>query len=84
MGWTGFVGKMKDGKCFGFGTTFNTEFFNIPENYSVEDIIEIINHSYISRAGEIRSYGTTVNKSSERYDFIYRECPFFECYLDNL
>jgi len=33
MGWTGFAAKMKDGKCFGFGTSFRWEFFQIPKGY---------------------------------------------------
>lgn len=31
MGWTGFAAKMKDGKHFGFGTSFHWEFFQMPE-----------------------------------------------------
>jgi len=46
MGWTGFVMKMKDGKHFSFGTSFHFEFFDMPENYTPSDIVEVINHSY--------------------------------------
>jgi len=85
MGWTGFVGRMKDGECFSFGTTFLMEFFDMPEKYSVEDIDEIINHSYISKLGEIRSCYAEVEKPTDKHnDLIYRERPYFECYLDNL
>jgi hypothetical protein len=45
---------MKDGKYIGFGTRFLTEFFQMPDNYSTDDIIEIVNHSYVLKKGEIR------------------------------
>jgi hypothetical protein len=41
MGWTAFTAKMKDGKIFSFGTSFRTEFFDLPHGYSYDDIIEI-------------------------------------------
>lgn len=56
MGWTGFTAKMNDGKSFSFGTTFNVDFFDMPEGYAANDIIEIHNHSYISKSGEIKSH----------------------------
>ncbi|MFY7733357.1 MAG: hypothetical protein ACOVSR_07710 [Bacteroidia bacterium] len=86
MGWTGFVGKMKDGKYFGFGTAFNWEFFQMPEGYSVNDIEEIINHSYVLKNGELRSHRQGPKTIPEEYKdaVIYRERPFFECYVDNL
>jgi len=81
MGWTGFAAKMKNDQYFGFGTGFGTEFFQMPENYSVEDIVEIVNHSYVLKTGELRSFAQL-----DDYDnaVIYRERPFFECYMDNL
>lgn len=84
MGWTGFVAKMKDGKCFSFGTVFDTEFFDMPESYSVEDIEEIINHSYTLQTGEIKSCHDISVFTNDNKDFVYRERPYFECYLDNL
>ncbi len=44
MSWTQFVGVMKDGAEFGFGTTFLMEFFDMPEGYRGDDIIEIRSH----------------------------------------
>jgi hypothetical protein len=71
MGWTAFTAKMRDGKVFGFGTSFNFEFFDLPEGYSYDDIVEI--HS-----------GKVVNADGEEQDFIpdwnvhyYRERPYF-------
>jgi len=86
MGWTGFAAKMKDGKYFGFGTTFLWEFFQMPDGYSVEDIEEIINHSYVLKTGELRSHKVPFLETPSDYEkaVIYRERPFFECFLDNL
>ena len=86
MGWTGFAAKMKDGKYFGFGTTFSFKFFQMPDGYSVEDIEEIINHSYVLENGELRSHreGNQTLTDEWKNAVIYRERPFFECYVDNL
>lgn len=86
MSWTCFVGKMKDGVNIGFGTTFYTEFFDIPDGYSADDIIEIVNHSYIHESGQMYRYRERPFMSSKDYEKIVvcRERPFFECYIDNL
>jgi hypothetical protein len=86
MGWTGFAVKMKDGKHFGFGTTFLWEFFQMPEGYSTDDIDEIINHSYVLKTGELRSHreGHLSRPDDYKDAIIYRERPFFECFIDNL
>jgi hypothetical protein len=74
MGWTGFKVRMKDGSIFKFGTTANTEFFHMPDGYAVEDIDKIEN-------GDDRSI--LYSKVSDE-TIIYRECIFFECYIENL
>jgi hypothetical protein len=86
MGWTGFAAKMKDGKYVGFGTSFLREFFQIPNNYSTDDIVEIINHSYVLKNGEIRSHKVPFLKPPDDFETaeIYRERPYFICYIDNL
>jgi hypothetical protein len=86
MGWTCFAAKMKDGKHFGFGTTFLYQFFQMPNDYSVDDIEEIINHSYVLRSGELRSHreGFVTRPDEYKDAIVYRERPFFECYIDNL
>ena len=82
MGWTAFVAKMKDGKCFSFGTGFSMDFFDMPESYKVQDIEEIVNHSYTLKTGEVVSYGEKA--THDNYDVVYRERPYFECFIDNL
>lgn len=84
MGWTGFVAKMKDGKQFAFGTSFLFAFFDMPKGYSVDDIVEIINHSYIDKNGNLKSYHSPGVYDEFDRDMVYRERPYFECYLDNL
>ena len=39
--WTPFTAKMKDGSFFALGTPFNFEFFDLPEGYTYEDIVEV-------------------------------------------
>jgi len=84
MGWTGFVAKMNDGNQFAFGTSFLFDFFNLPKGYSPTDIVEIINHSYIDKDGNLKSYHDP--KVYEEFDrsLVFRKRPYFECYLDNL
>ncbi len=86
MGWTGFAAKMKNGKHFGFGTSFLTEFFHLPKGYSVDDIVEIINHSYVLKNGELRSHRQGPETRPEEFQdaIVYRERPYFECFLDSL
>ena len=86
MGWTGFAAKMKDGKTFGFGTSFSFEFFSMPEGYVVEDIVEIINHSYVLESGEICSHrqGPLTRPEEFKKAVVYREKPYFDCFIDNL
>lgn len=69
MSWTAFSALMMDGKEFKFGTTFLTEFFEMPHGYAASDIVKI-----------------TPAPRGERYksEGIYRERPFFTCYLDGL
>jgi hypothetical protein len=84
MGWTGFVAKMKDGKQFAFGTTYLFEFFNMPKGYLPNDIAKIISHSFLDKDVNLKSYH--VPEDYEQFDrsSVFRERPYFECFLDNL
>jgi len=86
MSWTGFVVKMKDGKYFAFGTTYLFEFFDMPDGYSVDDIEVIVNHSYVSESGELRSHKVPFFDFPADYNraIIYRERPYFDCFVDDL
>ncbi|MCP3929440.1 MAG: hypothetical protein GY705_10105 [Bacteroidetes bacterium] len=69
MGWTEFYATMEDGKEFCFGTTFNIEFFSMPEGYKASSIVKII---------------PAVRGMPRKFKQVYRERPFFECYIENL
>lgn len=69
MSWTEFYAIMRDGQEFRFGTTFLTEFFDMPSGYIATDIVKII---------------PAVRGESPRQEKIYREKPFFTCYVDGL
>src|SRR5688572_12571736 len=78
MGWTAFTAKMHDGRVLSFGTTFNFEFFDLPEGYSYNDIAEIHSGMIVDHSGEERAF---THDSNVHY---YREKPFFYCYTDLL
>jgi hypothetical protein len=48
MSWTQFVGVMRDGKEVSFGTTYHTEFFNMPHGYAASDVVAIRPHERLS------------------------------------
>ena len=86
MSWTAFVAKFKDGRHLSFGTTWNWEFFDLPDDFKAEDIVEIINHSYLLKTGEIVGHRSSFDrvKRQDEMEKIYRDRQFFECYVDNL
>jgi len=69
MSWTEFYAEMKDGKEFRFGTTILTEFFSMPEGYTGNDIVKIT---------------PAVRDEKPKQERIYRERPFFTCYVEGL
>lgn len=86
MGWTAFSVRMKDGKHFSFGTSFRWEFFSMPEGYSGEDFAELIPHSYVRPSGELGYFRRASVSDPDEYDHarVFRERPFFECFLQGL
>jgi hypothetical protein len=80
MGWTAFVVRMKDGSFFNYGTSFSFEFFDLPQGYAYEDISEIQSGVTFTQEG-----GAVPFRSSALKDLtVYRERPFFSCFLDGL
>jgi len=69
MAWTEFYAYMSDTKEFRFGTTFLIEFFDMPTGYTANDIVKIVP----AGRGE-----------DSRQEHIYREKPFFTCYVEGL
>jgi hypothetical protein len=68
-GWTEFYGAMGDGREFCFGTAFGREFFDMPPGYVATDIQKIVP----ATRGEKR-----------KYEEVYRERPYFTCYIDGI
>jgi hypothetical protein len=69
MGWTQFYVTMNDGNEFCFGTTFNIEFFCMPEGYTYKNVVRVT---------------PAVRAKQRKFEHVYRERPFFECYIENL
>ena len=69
MSWAEFYAIMIDGKEFRFGTTFLTEFFDMPSGYSTANIAKIV---------------PAVRGEPARQEHVYREKPFFTCYVEGL
>lgn len=69
MSWTEFYAEMSDGREFRFGTHFLTEFFDMPAGYAASDIVKIT---------------PAVRGEAPRQEQIYREKPFFTCYVEPL
>ncbi len=86
MSWTAFVIKFKNGQKASFGTSWNWEFFSRPDAVNFDDIEEIISGAYLNKNGEVIFHKSiqNYNQMKDLLDDIYREKPFFECYLDNL
>lgn len=84
MSWTGFVFEMHDGKLFSYGTTFQVEFFDLPDGYTFEDVRKVHNHSVINKSGDLISIKRGMSDINDDYDHlkVFRERPYFECFID--
>ncbi len=80
MGWTAFVAEMNDGSMHSFGTSFSFEFFDLPEGYSYGDVKRIISDAIFSETDGLIPCSLAAMKNVR----VYREKPFFTCYLDQL
>jgi len=80
MGWTAFVAEMKDGSMHSYGTSFNFEFFDLPNRYLHSDIVKIHSGMIYSKVGRLEKFSVEALKEIQPY----REKPFFSCYLETL
>jgi hypothetical protein len=80
MSWTSFVAEMRDGAFHSFGTTFSFEFFDLPDGYSWGDIKDIQSGMVYSQAKGLTPYSLDALREAR----LYRDRPFFTCYLDDL
>jgi hypothetical protein len=85
MGWTGWVFRMKDGRLFSYGSTFNMEFFQLPEGYGFSDVAEVVNHAFVGPTGSVlplqQGAGLPPNYP---HSSVLRERVFFTCAVDGL
>lgn len=44
MSWVSFVGRMRDGTEHWFGSSYHLEFFEMPQGYSADQLVEIFPH----------------------------------------
>ncbi len=80
MGWTAFVTEMKDGTMYSYGTSYNFEFFDLPDGYSYLDIAKIHSGFVYSKIGGMEKFSMEALKKIQPY----RERPFFTCYMKAL
>jgi hypothetical protein len=79
MSWTGFVLEMIDGERFAFGTTYLNAFFDLPEGYDFGDVKDVLNHSYLDAAGEVRSIRENVEAWRQSFQArrVFQARPYF-------
>jgi hypothetical protein len=80
MSWISFVAEMRDGTLYSFGTTFLIEFFDLPDGYTYDDIKSIQSGMVFSPGRGLTQYSLEALRDAR----VYRERPFFTCYLDYL
>jgi len=85
MGWTGWVFRMKDKQVFSYGTSFLTEFFQLPDGYEFSDVDEVINHSFVYSDGTLAGLeqGGYLPKAYHP-EGVFRERAFFSCAVDGV
>ena len=69
MSWSEFYATMRDGREFRSGTSFLVEFFEMLEGYTASDIVKVV---------------PAVRGQKPRRERVYRERPFFTCFVDGL
>lgn len=84
MGWTGWVFRMRDDRRFSFGTSFNTEFFQLPEGYEFTDVTEVVNHSFVNSAGDVMGIRERGSLPENYLTEVFRERAFFTCAVDGV
>ncbi|MGQ3015614.1 MAG: hypothetical protein ACT6QS_18000 [Flavobacteriales bacterium] len=78
-----FSAKMKDGTYLGFETTYEAVFYDLPDGYSADDILEIQNNTFVSESGIPESV-TAAFAYGEKTIALYSPRIFFNCFLSEL
>jgi hypothetical protein len=85
MAWTGWVFEMRDGKSFAYGSRFTTEFLDLPDGYTFEEVAKVHNHSFLSADGTLRSLEQGASLPADyRPDSLFRERIYFTCNIDGI
>lgn len=87
MGWTGWVFRMKDASLFSYGSSFNMEFFQLPEGYEFSDVTEVINHSFVDTRGAVvplRVHPGAGLPDGYPMSSVFRERIYFTCAIDGI
>jgi len=87
MGWTGWVFEMTDGQMFSYGSSFLFSFFELPKEYGFSDVLNVHNHSFVDKSGNLQSlrdenYNFHKDYDSSYHKKILRERPYFTCYIE--
>lgn len=78
MGWTGFDAVLRDGRRLTMGTTFSFDFFELPLGCTADDVVKI------EQLGHPLAPGLPPYIPRPESGRVYRELPFFTCYIDDL
>src|SRR5262249_26098629 len=85
MAWTGWVFEMSDGALFSYGSSFHMEFFDLPPNYTFDDVVKVHNHSFVSESGTLIALteGGLIPSEYPK-DKLLRERVFFNCAIEGI
>ncbi|MDO6966544.1 hypothetical protein [Rhizobium alvei] len=85
MAWTGWVFRMRDGRCFSYGSPFRWDFLDLPDDYEFSDVAEVINHSYVDLDGQVKPLRQGSFLPEGYADIhVMRERIHFVCYVDGI
>jgi hypothetical protein len=85
MAWTGWVFRMRDGRAFSYGTSFLTEFFQLPDGYEFSDVEDVVNHSFVDASGVItKLHEGGLLPRDYKPEAVFRERAFFSCAVDGV
>jgi hypothetical protein len=85
MGWTGWVFRMRGGRVFSYGSSFRAEFLQLPDGYDFNDVVEVINHSFVDSGGAVVALSRgALPPANYHRKAVLRERAFFMCAVDGV
>jgi hypothetical protein len=84
MSWTAFVIEFNNGEKLSFGTSWSFQFFDLPIGFDFANFSNVISGVYLTKENKIKHHKSVLSLIDEKENlkFIYREKPFFECFLE--